>query len=275
MRHLAHPALLVLALAFATQACNSNLATPSSTPSVIILSPTATSPRTLAVTITPSSTVTSNTATPAACKNDAVYLEDVTIPDGTVLAPGATPTKTWRIKNTGTCAWGTGYQFVFVSGEAMTAQRVKSVPSVAPSTTVDLSVALTAPASPGSHTGGWRMRAPDGILFGGMVTVKISVSAPAAPTVTNTPFRCNGTPEIEAFFADTKTIPPGGSTTLRWGTVTNADNVEIDQGIGGVAAGPNGGSIIVSPTSTTTYTMTAYCVSNTATLQVTIKVSGQ
>lgn len=227
---------------------------------------------TLAATLAPSSTVASNTAIPAACKNDAVYIADVTLPDNTVLAPAATSTKTWRIKNTGTCAWGTGYEFVFVSGEAMSAQRVKSVPPVAPGAAVDLSIPLSAPTNPGSHLGGWQMRAPDGSLFGVMVTVKISVAS--APAVTNAPTRCKGTPEIEAFFADKKTIPQGGGTTLRWGTVTNADNVEIDQGIGGVAAGPMGGSRIISPTVTTTYTMTAYCVSTTATLQVTIKVSG-
>lgn len=267
----------ILALVSLLTACGNGTLAPSGTPRV----PPPTSAQFATATQSslppspaPISTLASTTATPAACKNDAVYLADVTIPDGTVLAPGATRTKTWRIKNTGTCAWDAGYQFVFISGDAMTAQRVMSVPTVAPGATVDLSIPLSVPTNPGAHTGAWQMRAPDGGLFGVMVTVKISVSAPAAAS-TNTPLHCKGTPEIEAFFADAKTIPQGGGTTLRWGTVTNADNVEIDHGIGGVAAGPLGGSTIISPTVTTTYTMTAYCLGTTTTLQVTISVSGQ
>lgn len=269
--------IYTLVLVSLLTACSNGTLAPSGTPrippptSAQFATPTQSS---LPPTPSPSATFTSTTATPAACKNDAVYIADVTVPDGTVLAPGATRTKTWRVKNTGTCTWGTGYQFAFISGDAMSTQRVMSVPTVAPGATVDLSVPLSAPTNPGSHTGGWQMRAPDGSLFGVMVTVKISVSAPAA-AATNTPLHCKGTPEIEAFFADARTIPQGGGTTLRWGTVTNADNVEIDHGIGGVAAGPLGGSMIISPTVTTTYTMTAYCLGTTTTLQVTISVSGQ
>lgn len=51
--------------------------------------------------------------------------------------------------------------------------------------------------------------------------------------------------------------------------MTNADTVEIDQGIGGVATP---GSRVVSPATTTTYTLTARCGANVATRQVTIVV---
>jgi len=33
------------------------------------------------------------------------YIKDVNIPDGTVFPPGTTFTKTWRLKNVGTCTW--------------------------------------------------------------------------------------------------------------------------------------------------------------------------
>ena len=39
----------------------------------------------------------------------ATFVADVTIPDGTYINPGASFTKIWRLKNTGTCAWTTQF----------------------------------------------------------------------------------------------------------------------------------------------------------------------
>ena len=54
---------------------------------------------------------------------DAVTLtidgRSVTVPDGTVFNPGDTFTKTWRLENTGSCAWTTGTALVFTSGDLM------------------------------------------------------------------------------------------------------------------------------------------------------------
>src|SRR5512140_1636519 len=49
----------------------------------------------------------------------AQFVADVTVPDGAYITPGATFTKTWRIKNVGTCSWNTNYSLIFVSGERM------------------------------------------------------------------------------------------------------------------------------------------------------------
>jgi hypothetical protein len=91
------------------------------------------------------------------------------------------------------------------------------------------------------------------------------VPPPAPP-----PSGCSGAAVIASFTAASPTITAGGSTTLNWGAVTNADSVEIDHGIGGV---PAPGSTSVSPGSTTTYTMTAHCGANTTTAQVTVTVN--
>ena len=48
----------------------------------------------------------------------AQFVADVTVPDGTRYDPGATFTKTWRLKNIGTCTWTTSYTLVFDSGDA-------------------------------------------------------------------------------------------------------------------------------------------------------------
>ena len=208
--------------------------------------------------------VASSAVTATTCADNAVFVSDVTIPDGTILAPGAAFDKTWRVRNTG-CSWGAGYELVFVSGEAMTSTRVIPVPEIPQSGTADLSVALTAPTVPGTHSGTWRLRNPSGTLFGTIVFVKITVPGTPSPTKTSSPTQCSGTPNISSFTASQRIIPVFGSTTLSWGPVTNADHVEIDQGIGDVATP---GSINVAPTSTTTYTLTAFCGLDTATAQV-------
>src|SRR5512140_2023784 len=69
---------------------------------------------------TPIATATSN------CDN-ANFVTDVTIPDETVIDPGETFTKTWRIRNAGTCSWTPSYAVVFVSGNRMDGPSVQAL----------------------------------------------------------------------------------------------------------------------------------------------------
>jgi len=91
-------------------------------------------------------------------------------------------------------------------------------------------------------------------------------ATPVPPTATPTP---PGPPVIEFFTASPDTITAGESTTLSWGLVSNATGVVIDQGIGGV---PSPDSRVVSPATTTTYTMTAIGLGGTTTASVTVTV---
>jgi hypothetical protein len=230
-------------------------------------------PAAISVTVLPSATPTatfvpsavSPTATSAGCTDNAVFVADVTVPDGTLWAAGQTFNKIWRVRNTG-CPWGTGYQLVFASGEAMSTVKAIPLPNIASGATADLLVAMTAPTTAGAHNGVWRLRNADGVLFGTVVTVKINIPGPQK---TSAPIPCNGTPSISSFTASKTIIIALAPTILNWGPVTNADSVEIDQGVGGVATP---GSSTVTPTSTTIYTLTARCGSATATAQVRIIV---
>jgi len=114
------------------------------------------------------------TATPV-CQYNASFVADVTIPDRTHLAPGAEFVKTWRVRNTGPCDWGGGFQFVFVDGERMGSPQAVDVPPTFIGGAVDISVHLTAPDQPGTYRSRWRMRAPDGHFFGDRPFVLISV----------------------------------------------------------------------------------------------------
>ena len=100
-------------------------------------------------------------ATPAC--DQAQFIKDVSIPDGTTFAPGASFTKTWRLRNSGTCTWS-GYSLVFDSGEAMNPSP-SPIGTVAPGQEVDVSVTFTAPAAGGSYRSYWRIRNATGVLI--------------------------------------------------------------------------------------------------------------
>ncbi|MBN1971798.1 MAG: DNRLRE domain-containing protein [Candidatus Delongbacteria bacterium] len=81
---------------------------------------------------------------------------------------------------------------------------------------------------------------------------------------------CNGvtpqSPVINSFSVDSTTIDEGDSATLSW-SVSDADTVTINQGIGSVALS---GTTSVTPVSTTIYTLTATNSAGTSTATVTI-----
>ncbi len=117
---------------------------------------------------------------PASCRNGSRYIEDLTIPDGTVVAPGQTIDKRWSVQNSGTCDWGPDYRLVHVSGEGVTGpDEVALYPAVAGADAV-WQVILQAPTEAGTYHSRWQAQAPDGTFFGEEVYVVIVVAAAGA-----------------------------------------------------------------------------------------------
>jgi len=115
-------------------------------------------------------------AAAATCRDDSEFVADVTVPDGTPFAPGTYLEKTWRIRNTGACAWDASYRLTFLSGDRMSGPR--SAPlgqTVQPGEEADLSILLMAPAEAGTYRGLWTLFAPDGTPFGTRPYVSIEV----------------------------------------------------------------------------------------------------
>lgn len=100
---------------------------------------------------------------------------DVTFPDYTEVAPGQDFVKTWKIKNTGTCTWGTGYSVIYAYGERMSgvAEPLPSV--VAPGEEVEVSVRFKAPDKAGQYSSTWRMANANKSPFGQTFYVLIIV----------------------------------------------------------------------------------------------------
>lgn len=95
------------------------------------------------------------------------FIGDITTEDSEVIAPNTDFTKTWRLKNAGTCTWTTDYALVFYYGAKMSAPDVVALTgTVRPGEMIDLSVGLTSPDRDGVYTGFWALRNRVGVLFG-------------------------------------------------------------------------------------------------------------
>ncbi len=111
-------------------------------------------------------TTPTRTATPIPC-NLAQFVSDVTVQDGATFVPGATFTKTWRLKNIGACTWTTSYDIVFVDGNQMSAPSAVDMPgNVAKGQVIDISVNMKAPSNTGRYRSNWMIRDASGVLFG-------------------------------------------------------------------------------------------------------------
>lgn len=140
----------------------------------------------------------------------ASFVADVTIPDGTEMDGGEEFTKTWELRNAGTCAWDSSYLLVFYSGTIMDGPTTQQLTTgtVAPGETLDISVDLVAPGTTGTYFGYWVLRNASGTNFGigsagdpFYVKIVISTAATSTPTEASTAtpeYTATATPTAEA-----------------------------------------------------------------------------
>ncbi|MEU4156452.1 NBR1-Ig-like domain-containing protein [Actinoplanes sp. NPDC026670] len=86
-------------------------------------------------------------AGPVAEHDDSAFEGDITYPDGTVVPPKSTFTKTWRLRNTGTVVWANRF-LARANEQACEAPDLVAIPQTKPGETVDISVPVTTPAGP-------------------------------------------------------------------------------------------------------------------------------
>ena len=128
-------------------------------------------------------TSTTSGSTANACYG-LIFVSDVTVPDNTPVTPGQTFTKTWKVKNSGTCAWDAGFKFAFTSGNAMNGTAYTLPTAVAAGAVVDISIAMTAPSTAGKVQSNWRMSTAGGQFFGNEVYVIVVVGGSTATATT-------------------------------------------------------------------------------------------
>jgi hypothetical protein len=121
------------------------------------------------------------TATPltptkaVSCFNNLDFIEDATIPDGTVVGPATVVDKQWVIANSGTCSWDAGYRLKLIGGDALGAAEEQALYPARAGTQITLRIFFTAPLDTGTYESTWQAYGPDGVAFGDQVYMEIVV----------------------------------------------------------------------------------------------------
>jgi hypothetical protein len=160
--------------------------------STALAAPTATATETPLPTDTPAAATptgptSSISATPSCYKLK--FLQDVTIPDNTLMTPAEVFTKTWQVQNSGTCAWKPGFQMILIGGTAMGGSPFTLDTTVSPGGKFEVSIKMVAPTNQtGVIQGTWRLTDGQGNQFGDALTVVIVIPVgTAGPGATASP----------------------------------------------------------------------------------------
>jgi hypothetical protein len=217
-------------------------------------------------TITPSPKASPTPAAKVCDQAEAGTPIDVTVPDDTQMSPGQSFTKTWRLRNSGTCTWSKDYSVAVFSGEAMSAPSSVPLPNkFQPGQSMDISVDLVAPTAPGTYQGNWKLRNASGTWFGigpggsspfwvrikviGNGTITVTPGTPTTTPATATPV----TPtEPNPYPPPTELVNPGiqvsGNNNLVPNDRINLDTNQINVGGEDLSYQPNAkGKLVLSP----------------------------
>jgi len=174
----------------------------------------------------------------SACLNRIEFVLDVTASDNSRFSPGEAFTKTWRLRNAGSCDWSPNYELAFASGHIMGGSIPTRIgTTVAVGSTIDLSVALKAPLAAGTYRANFMLRTPEGVYFGlgpqgeQAFWVQIAVAAPAGGwygeyfdnrTLSGAPAAVRFDPAIDFNWGRGEPIPgiPSDNFSVRWSLKT-------------------------------------------------------
>lgn len=137
-------------------------------------------PTTLAPTTTPLPTINATLLAPPTpeiiCQDNLLFLEDLSIPDGTEIDPGATIDKQWKVQNNGTCNWENGYTLRFIGGSDMGAETIQALIPARSEAIVTIRISFVAPTEPGNYRSAWQAYNQADIPFGDPIYLDINVS---------------------------------------------------------------------------------------------------
>jgi len=172
------PALLLIQLAFLSlQACSPQTpATPFRPPTQPQATQILATTTPIPVLYSPVPTVTITPTVPGPCINDLDFLQDVTIPDNTLVSLGSTIDKQWLVKNSGTCNWDSAYRLKWIGGDPLGAAQEQILFPARAGAQPILHILFTAPSLEGTYESAWQAYGPDGAAFGDPIYMKIIVS---------------------------------------------------------------------------------------------------
>lgn len=174
---------IIIAFTILLSACGGQDAR--STPEYFI--PPTTVPRTEAPTPETTTTVTPEAEVSNLCQNDLRFVDDITIPDDTVVAPGEVIEKVWLVQNSGSCNWEADYTLRNTNGPPMGATTIQALYPARSGGEVKITITFIAPTDEGRHVSRWQAHDPEGVPFGQEIFIMIMVDPQLGPTLEPSP----------------------------------------------------------------------------------------
>ena len=109
------------------------------------------------------------------CTNALWFFQDVTIPDGTQVAPGERLDKRWLVQNAGTCNWDERYQIRLEAGPNMGVPATQALYPARSGLELTIRMNFIAPDEPGTYRSAWQAYDPDDLPFGDPFFIEIEV----------------------------------------------------------------------------------------------------
>ena len=191
----------------------------SPTPPSIQPTPLATTTMSEEPTSQPTIPTTIPTKSPAEinCTNKAKFVNE-TVPDNSIFEPNDIFTKSWILQNVGTCTWTPDYELYFVEGTQMGGTSPFPIGgTVLPEGTIEINLPQTAPNSPGTYQGFWKIRSNNGLEFGigedSKTAFWVKIKVPEGSQGSSSTEMNLGEPDwVEDFSKGTSIFPIGSDT---------------------------------------------------------------
>jgi len=160
-------------------------------------------------------------------KLKARYIADVTLADGTIVLPGISVIKTWRVRNDGERAWPDGVMLAYSSGDVLGGNKDNlisaAIPALVAGAEADISVPLIMPETSGRYVTYFRLRTKGGKLFGQRLWAHITIAeSVVVKGETNLQHKDNTSIQLENSQTDIVPISIQPNVIV---TVQNLDNV--------------------------------------------------
>jgi hypothetical protein len=136
-----------------------------STPSLTAVVPTKTLLSSFPVALTPTLT----------CSDGLTFIDDVTIPDFSIVIAGSTLDKQWLFQNSGSCNWDNRYRLRLVGGDALGASPEQALYPARAGMQATVRIFFTSPLEAGESFSEWQAFDAKGIPFGEVFFIKIIV----------------------------------------------------------------------------------------------------
>jgi hypothetical protein len=109
------------------------------------------------------------------CTDNLLFIDDITIPDNSVVAPSSKLDKQWLVQNNGDCNWDARYRLRLVSGDPFGASPEQALYPARAGTQANLRILFTAPQETGDYVSEWQAFDANGIPFGASFFIKFVV----------------------------------------------------------------------------------------------------